>query len=111
MWQPEEGIRFPRNGIIDHCEPSCGFWEWNHASLQEQMLLTIELSLQLLLIHLFILIIPFIFFRMQYNYIISSLSSLLHKPHLKLTYFSEANLFGKLAIPLLSFSLLPNGFL
>lgn len=39
------------------------------------------------------------FFRIQYNYIIFSLSSLLPKPHLKLTSFSEANLFRKLTAP------------
>lgn len=45
MGQPEEGIGFPGNGILGHCEPSCGFWEWNQAALQDQVLLTIELPL------------------------------------------------------------------
>lgn len=44
-----------KNGIVSSCEPSCGLWEMNQASLQEHVLT--ELSLQPLFIYLFVSII------------------------------------------------------
>ena len=35
-------------GVMDGCKPLCGCWEWNLGPLQEQVLLTVEPSLQLL---------------------------------------------------------------
>lgn len=37
---------YPGNGEVDGCEPSCGCLESNPGLLQEQELLTVELSLQ-----------------------------------------------------------------
>lgn len=54
-WTPKDGIWCPENGIVSSCEPSCGLWEMNQASLQEQVLT--ELSLQPLFISLFVSII------------------------------------------------------
>ena len=43
----EEGIRFPGTGVTNDCEPSCGSWEQNSGSLQEQkVLIPTEPSLQ-----------------------------------------------------------------
>lgn len=27
LWRPKEGIRSPRTGVTDGCEPQCGCWE------------------------------------------------------------------------------------
>ena len=49
-WCPqssEEGTGFPGTGIINGCEPLCGYWELNKALCEEQqVLLTPELSIQ-----------------------------------------------------------------
>ena len=45
LWWPEEGISFPLgNGVTDGYTPSYGCWEPNPDALQEQVLLTTELS-------------------------------------------------------------------
>lgn len=45
--RPEEGIEAPGTEILDGCEPLCGCWEMNLASLEEQPVnVTTELSLQ-----------------------------------------------------------------
>ena len=45
--RPVEGIGSPGTGVIDGCEPLCGFWELNPDPLQEQLVpLTTEPSLQ-----------------------------------------------------------------
>lgn len=36
----EEGIRSPRFGVVDSCEPPCGFWELNQGPLKKQSALT-----------------------------------------------------------------------
>lgn len=41
----EEGFRALGTEVLDGCKPSCGYWELNQDSLQEQMFLTIEPSL------------------------------------------------------------------
>lgn len=47
-WWPqdsEEGLRFPRNGVMDVNEPACGSWDLNMGPVQtQQVLLTTELS-------------------------------------------------------------------
>lgn len=40
-----EGIESPENRVTDVCESLCGCWESNLGPLQEQGLLTAELSL------------------------------------------------------------------
>ena len=44
-WRAEVGFRSPRSGVVDSCEPPCGYWELNPGSLQEQVLLTTEPSI------------------------------------------------------------------
>lgn len=36
--RPEEGIRSPRIGVRDGCEPTCRDWELNPGSLEQQPL-------------------------------------------------------------------------
>jgi hypothetical protein len=49
-----EGSRSPGTGVTDSCELSCGCWELNPDSLEEQLvLLTTESSLQPLGFYIF----------------------------------------------------------
>lgn len=47
-WRPEKGIGFPGTGVLDGCEPPCGYWEPNSDPMLEQpVILTTEPSHQL----------------------------------------------------------------
>ena len=47
-WSSEECVRYHETGILDGCEPPCGWWELHPGSLQEQWpSLTTEPCLQL----------------------------------------------------------------
>ena len=45
-WKSEEGVRSPETGVMDSWEPPCQSWELNPVPLQEQVLLTVDSSLQ-----------------------------------------------------------------
>ena len=50
MSPKEEDIGSPGDGVTHGCDPSCGYWELNPVSLQEQpVLLATEPSLQTLI--------------------------------------------------------------
>jgi hypothetical protein len=38
-WRPEEGVRSPRTGDRDSCEPPCNCWEPSPGPLQEHQVL------------------------------------------------------------------------
>ena len=35
LWRPEEDARLPGPGVIDECEPPCGFWDSDLGPLEE----------------------------------------------------------------------------
>lgn len=42
-----EGVGAPGTRVMDCCEPSCGHWNLNPSSLQEQQVLLAPISLEL----------------------------------------------------------------